>query len=894
METYKFKDTKDAIINSVSKIDGFEKCFVVRNIFSRFAIYLEGINDINRFKEAINTQIQWIDTIQKIDKQEDSFIYADLEKNSSLAVKDSNIFFSERHVENTNWYIKEQFDLKTPVTSFYSFKGGVGRTTATVLTALLLARQGKRVLIIDFDLEAPGLSSIFANEDDRTQNLLTVKGFVDFLIDYEANERNIDKISLDEYYFIKNEQILVGTNGGELIIVPAIATDSSSADSYITKLSKANIKYGFGKEYIPDLFLKAMEEKTQPDIILIDTRTGINDIGGLVFNRYAQSIFLIFYGNQQNMFGLESMLPELKELNERNVNFYLINSPVPTQPTDRETEVNYYVERSYEIFSEHFYEKGRVPSFSDESADHYPINIPYNSQASLLNNYRKLDSLINNINNPYQEIANIILSNTEGITPLLSAEEVASEHNLLESIIKIDPGAGTSEVEFKEEEDLRRYFYPRKDYKYIFDKTKFLIFGEKGVGKTALFSVLSHRNYTKALASFCGVDTQEIEKTEWLIGFERDNPNFPPKENFEALREFKMSEFRNYWMILLLKQIDNDLLENNEFLEEIKSVSTREIKNIATRTDVGEELHELLTEVNSHLRNQNKTLTVVYDHLDAVLPVEDGIRGKLVSALLTFYYDNSARFSNIKAKIFLRTDIFNREVNHITDKVKIQNYAVTIDWNYNQLLNIIWKRIYEQNKDIYLFNNFRFEQHPVLGSIPNISNEEEHKQLLNIIFGKRMGGNNKAYPYNWVKSHIEDTNNQIHPRTLIKLFSESAKLQKIDNETLKDRIIRSKNIETALEDKVSKQQVAELSEEYPELRPIFDDLSEKVGGRSPMKEQDLLDGLQEMGVEPIESIKKLKEIGLMKDYKFSKDKTNGYRIPDLYLSGLGFLRKGPK
>ena len=30
---------------------------------------------------------------------------------------------------------------------------------------------------------------------------------VDFLIDYEANERNIEKISLDEYYFIKNEQI---------------------------------------------------------------------------------------------------------------------------------------------------------------------------------------------------------------------------------------------------------------------------------------------------------------------------------------------------------------------------------------------------------------------------------------------------------------------------------------------------------------------------------------------------------------------------------------------------------------------------------------------------------------------------------------------------------------
>lgn len=892
METYQFKNTKENIIKSISEIGTFGKCFVVRNIFSRFAIYIEGANDFDTFKQQIGNQ--WIDTIQEINSVDDFFIYSDLEKNSSSVSKDTNIFFSERHVENTNWYIKEQFDLKTPVTSFYSFKGGVGRTTATVLTALLLARQGKRVLIIDFDLEAPGLSSMFANEDDRTQNLLTVKGFVDFLIDFEANERNIEKISLDEYYFIKNEQILVGTNGGELIIVPAIATDSNSADSYITKLSKANIKYGFGKEYIPDLFLKAMEEKTQPDVILIDTRTGINDVGGLVFNRYAQSIFLIFYGNQQNMFGLESMLPELKELNKRNVNFYLINSPVPTQPTDREFEINYYVERSYDIFKEHFYEKDKEPSFSDESADHYPINIPYNNQASILNNYRKLDSLINYKNNPYEEIANIILSNIEGTTAISTVEETVSEQNLLDCIIKIDPGAGTSEVEFKEEEDLRRYFYPRKDYKYIFDKTKFLIFGEKGVGKTALFSVLSHRKYTTALAAFCGVNTQEIEKTEWLIGFERDNPNFPPKENFEALREFRMSEFRNYWMILLLRQIDNQWIENNELFKEIKQVSTRDIKNIATRTDVGEELHELLTDVNLTLKRQNKTLTVVYDHLDAVLPVEDGIRGKLVSALLTFYYDNFARFSNIKAKIFLRTDIFNREVNDITDKVKIQNYAITIDWNYNQLLNIIWKRIYEQNNDIYLFRDVRFEQHPILGSIPNVSNEEEHKKLLNVIFGKRMGGNNKAYPYNWVKSHIEDTNNQTHPRTLIKLFSESAKLQKTDNETPKDRIIRSKNIEAALEDTVSKQQVEELREEYPELRPIFDELSEKVGGRSPMKEQDLLSALEEMKVEPIESIKKLKEIGLMKDYKFSKDKTNGYRIPDLYLSGLGFLRKGPK
>ena len=43
--------------------------------------------------------------------------------------------------------------------TFYSFKGGVGRTMAVANVANLLAANGSRVLVVDFDLEAPGLSS---------------------------------------------------------------------------------------------------------------------------------------------------------------------------------------------------------------------------------------------------------------------------------------------------------------------------------------------------------------------------------------------------------------------------------------------------------------------------------------------------------------------------------------------------------------------------------------------------------------------------------------------------------------------------------------------------------------------------------------------------------------
>ncbi|NMR34349.1 AAA family ATPase [Chryseobacterium aquaticum] len=883
--------------------NSFEKCFLVRNIFSRFAIYIISNNEINKFKEEIIKEFQnSIDTIERISLEKDSFIVNDLEKTSQLIEGTYNVYFSERHIENTNWFINEKYNLNTPVTSFYSFKGGVGRTTATVLSALLLARQGKKVMIVDFDLEAPGLASIFANRSDNAEELLSVNGFVDFLIDYEFHKRDFAKINLDDYYFRINEQALVGSNGGELLIIPAITTSSENSSNYISKLSKANIRFGFGNNYAPDIFLQAMEDKLKPDHILIDTRTGINDVGGLVFNRYAQNIFLLFYGNQQNMFGLESILPELKKLNRKGIKFYLVNSPVPVDDKLKEEEIGFFVEKSYEIFINHFYDKNTFPSQNDETADHYPINIPYNQNAILLNSNKKLSSLIDSTVNPYQEIVNLIVNNSNNeIEP--NQISPTTNKNLLNSIIGIQ--TGTSENEFVTELDLKLKFYPRKDYKYIFEKDKFLILGEKGVGKTALFSVLSHQKYAEALAKYCSINSQEVENTKWIIGFEKDNTNFPDKTNFESLKDFSLTEFRNYWVILLIRNLEENFFKEFDYIEIIENIiksTVINLKNIAKEENIGEKLMQILYAVNKRLQIKNQFFIIVYDHLDAGLPVENDVRGKMVSSLVSFYYENINRLSNLKSKIFLRNDIFTREVKDVTDKVKILNYSQKIEWEYDQLLNVVWKRIYEQNKDSILFSDFKskFEEDDILGSIPNLSSLEEHTLILDQIFGKNMGGNNKAYPYNWIRIHIEDTNNKIHPRTLIKLFSESANLELQEKDNPKDRLIRSKNIEKALEENVSPAQVQELREEYPELQNVFDNLYNTVpDGRSPMNEKDLENALEKLEENSNEIVVKLSDIGVLKEYKaYSKTKTNNedkrFHIPDLYLYGLKFKRKGTR
>lgn len=75
---------------------------------------------------------------------------------------------------------------RTPgkVVTFYSYKGGTGRSMVLANTAWILASQGKRVLVIDWDLEAPGLHRYF-QPFLLDPDLATSEGLIDFVVDYQ-------------------------------------------------------------------------------------------------------------------------------------------------------------------------------------------------------------------------------------------------------------------------------------------------------------------------------------------------------------------------------------------------------------------------------------------------------------------------------------------------------------------------------------------------------------------------------------------------------------------------------------------------------------------------------------------------------------------------------------
>src|SRR6202521_3593470 len=74
-------------------------------------------------------------------------------------------------------------DAKPRIVTFYSYKGGTGRSMALANVAWILAANGKRVAVIDWDLEAPGLHR-YLHPYLRDPELLDSSGVIDFVMAY--------------------------------------------------------------------------------------------------------------------------------------------------------------------------------------------------------------------------------------------------------------------------------------------------------------------------------------------------------------------------------------------------------------------------------------------------------------------------------------------------------------------------------------------------------------------------------------------------------------------------------------------------------------------------------------------------------------------------------------
>jgi MinD-like ATPase involved in chromosome partitioning or flagellar assembly len=293
-------------------------------------------------------------------------------------------YILERHVAKKAWTDKDsgcppwEQELvdkghQPAIVTFFSFKGGVGRTTGLVASAITLARNGHRIAIVDLDLEAPGLSTIFFPDD------LENPGAIDYLL-----EKSLDKITNQNNWSLKtqilpiNEQILLGDNGETLRLVSAGTVDNN----YLEKLARLDFQ-NLVDHKLPDVLrdlLRELAKAAKPlDFILLDARAGFHDIGGLAIADLSHATVIFGTQSRQSWAGLTHVIRRLaRPLAQEQLPVILVHAMAPAlRESGRVEELKTFADKAYQIFQDNYYDENyTVPNINDSDAPFTPVIVP--------------------------------------------------------------------------------------------------------------------------------------------------------------------------------------------------------------------------------------------------------------------------------------------------------------------------------------------------------------------------------------------------------------------------------------------------------------------------------------------------------------------------------------
>lgn len=188
-----------------------------------------------------------------------------------------------------------------PIVVFYSFKGGVGRTTSLASFAIQRARLGERVVVIDLDLDAPGVGTLLAADDKGT---VAQWGVVDYLL-----ERLVSEVDIRDYYHACRRQGVTGE--GEIFVIPAGSMTSNR--EYLGKLARIDFDGAAADpSQHPLLFLlQQVRVDLTPSWILIDARAGLSEPAGWVLGGLAHLHVLFGTSSEQSWQGLGLVLDRI-------------------------------------------------------------------------------------------------------------------------------------------------------------------------------------------------------------------------------------------------------------------------------------------------------------------------------------------------------------------------------------------------------------------------------------------------------------------------------------------------------------------------------------------------------------------------------------------------------
>ena len=306
-----------------------------------------------------------------------------------------NVFWEDRLVTGNDWWTvgNPRPAGKVKRWTLFSVKGGVGRSTTAAVLARHLAREGERVLVVDLDLESPGLSSAMLEPDARPEF-----GIVDWFVEdlVGQGDRVIEDMTASPGWARDLK--------GDARVAPAHGADPGE---YLAKLGRV---YMDRRDDLWAMRLGRMLDGLEacsdfrPSVVLIESRSGLHDIAAATVTDIDADVLLFATDSESNWADYGILFRHWRESGlATGIRKRLSIVSALTPPTDRFAYLDRFEERAWELFREHLYEtldpsSGVDGGFSfdlqDANGPHSPMPILWNEGLAAGTSLRDPDDMV--------------------------------------------------------------------------------------------------------------------------------------------------------------------------------------------------------------------------------------------------------------------------------------------------------------------------------------------------------------------------------------------------------------------------------------------------------------------------------------------------------------------
>jgi hypothetical protein len=468
-----------------------------------------------------------------------------------------------------------------------------------------------------------------------------------------------------------------------------------------------------------------------------------------------------------------------------------------------------------------------------------------------------------------------------------------------------DLGSGQAETE--SEEKFKKGFFPVPQHLRAFDPDVILIVGERGTGKSELFRAV----FKSALVDHLGLYMTGSRLSSATSGQIRWITGHPAADQFPDPRGLKKTlttpeKCQSFWFAYLIRALANEI-DAPSLRSLLKEEAASPEKVLMEFDKAGNESLLALDRLDRKMRDSDKWIFVGYDELDTLGGFDWDVMARAVRGLVTFWASYSRRWMRLRAKLFIRTDMFRRHAEiGGADLPKLSANRVELTWSNLNLLSMLIKRIANRSEGLLSFCrkgkiSFPRQRDAVLGHIPILHEAEDARLLITRMVGQYMGANpRKGQSFSWILDHIRDGKKKSAPRSLVRLFEEAAAQERHSPRSIPPQLLHPTSLRQALE-KVSYYHVSQaISNEWPWLNGVRERIQKNR--LVPWARKEIQQLLEEKWNDswgestqhvyaPVKDAKELVEY-LVELGVFRERMDGRIDVPDIYLYGLKLRRKG--